>query len=75
MCYYPSQSQRDVNRFTPANKVSPAAFLDPASTKQTQSLNAAADFAPILDEVIAPVIRIDLLEFHCLVTDNTIHQI
>jgi hypothetical protein len=45
------------------------------SAKQAQALNAAAQFAPILDEVIALIIRIDLLEFHCLVADNTIHQI
>ena len=45
------------------------------SAKQAQSLNAAAQFAPILDEVIASIIRIDLLEFHCLMTDNTIHHI
>jgi hypothetical protein len=53
----------------------PATALFATSAKQTQSLNAAAQFAPILDEVIAPIIRIDLLEFHCSVTDNTIHQI
>jgi hypothetical protein len=50
-------------------------FLNAASAKQTQSLNAAAQFAPILDNVIALIIRIDLLEFHRLVADNTIHQI
>jgi hypothetical protein len=50
-------------------------FLNAASAKQTQSLNAAAEFAPILDNVIALIIWIDLLEFHRLVADNTIHQI
>jgi hypothetical protein len=49
--------------------------LNASSAKQTQSLNAAAQFAPILDNVIALIIRIDLLEFHRLVADNTIHQI
>jgi len=53
----------------------PLSALFATAAKQTQSLNAAAQFAPKVDEVIAPIIRIDLLEFHCLVTDNTIHQI
>jgi hypothetical protein len=52
-----------------------APVLDSASAKQTQSLNAAAQLAPILDNVIAQIIRITLLKFHRLVTDNTIHQI
>jgi hypothetical protein len=52
-----------------------ASALFATSAKKTQSLDAAAQFAAILDEVIAPIIRIDLLKFHCLVTDHTIHQI
>jgi hypothetical protein len=61
------------HRIIPVLKRCP--FLNAVSAKQTQSLNAAAQFAPILDNVIALIIRIDLLEFHRLVTDNTIHQI
>jgi hypothetical protein len=37
-----------------------------------RALDAAA--APRLDNVIALIIWIDLLKFHRLVTDNTIHQ-
>jgi hypothetical protein len=50
-------------------------WLFATSAKKTQSLNTAAQFAAILDEVIAPIIRIDLLEFHCLAADHTTHKI
>jgi hypothetical protein len=65
---------------TPANDDSDAIVrggsdLFATSTKQTQPLNAAAQHAPILDEVIASIIRIDLLKIHRLVAVNTIHQI
>jgi hypothetical protein len=52
-----------------------APFLDSASAKKTQSLNSTTQLATILDNIIALIIRITLLEFHCLVTDNTIHEI
>jgi hypothetical protein len=52
-----------------------APFLVSASAKKTQSLNSTTQLATILDNIIAMIIRIALLEFHCLVTDNTIHQI
>jgi hypothetical protein len=39
-------------------------FLDSASAKQTQSVNAAAQFAPILEKVVAAMtIRIKLSSF------------
>jgi hypothetical protein len=52
-----------------------APLLDSASAKQTQSLNSTTQLATILDNIITLIIRIALLELHCLVTDNTIHQI
>jgi hypothetical protein len=49
--------------------------LIPAAAKQQKALNAAAQFAAILDEVVAAPVGINLLKPHGLVANRAGHQI